>query len=83
MFNQINVLPLDFSLLSTSPEFFINHIFFLDLSYPVSQYLMARYLTAVRQEVNNLNSSVVVQELELVTNLALYVLCEAKVTNTS
>ena len=31
-----------------------------------------RYLTAVRQEVNNLDSSVVVQELELAMNLALY-----------
>ena len=29
-------------------------------------------LTAVRQEVNNLDSSVVVQELELAMNLALY-----------
>ena len=33
---------------------------------------MIRDLTAVRQEVNNLDSSVVVQELELVMNLALY-----------
>ena len=29
-------------------------------------------LTAVRQEVNNLDSSVVLQELELTMNLALY-----------
>ena len=29
------------------------------------------FLTAVRQEVNNLESSVVVQELELAINLAL------------
>ena len=33
---------------------------------------MTRDLTAVRQEVNNLDSSVVVQELELAMNLALY-----------
>ena len=33
---------------------------------------MTRYLTAVRQDVNNLDSSVVVQELELALNLALY-----------
>ena len=33
---------------------------------------MTRDLTAVRQEVNNLDSSVVVQELELALNLALY-----------
>ena len=65
--------PLDFSLLSTSPEFFIDqNIFFLDLSNTVSKYLMTRDLTAVRQEVNNLDSSVVVQELELAMNLALY-----------
>ena len=36
---------------------------------------MTRYLTAVRQEVNNLDNSVVVQELGLALNLALY--CEA------
>ena len=35
-------------------------------------YLMARDLKAVRQEVNNLDSSVVVQELELALHLALY-----------
>ena len=33
---------------------------------------MTRDLTAVRQEVNNLDSSVVVQELDLAMNLALY-----------
>ena len=33
---------------------------------------MTRDLTAVRQDVNNLDSSVVVQELELPMNLALY-----------
>ena len=34
------------------------------------------FLTAVRHEVNNLESSVVVQELELAINLALYVFME-------
>ena len=33
---------------------------------------MTRDLTAVRQEVHNLDSSVVVQELDLAMNLALY-----------
>ena len=33
---------------------------------------MTRDLTAVRQEVNNLDSSAVVHELELAMNLALY-----------
>ena len=52
---------------------FIDHIiFFLDLSYTVSKYQMTRDLTAVRQKVINLDSSVVVQELELAMNLALY-----------
>ena len=65
--------PLDFSLLSTSPEFLIDqNIFFLDLSYTVTYYLMTRNLTAVRQEVNNLNSSNVVQGLKLAMTLALY-----------
>ena len=63
----------DFSLLSTSPDFFIDqNIFFSDLSYTVSQYLMTQDLTAVMQEVNNSDSSVVVQELELAMNIALY-----------
>ena len=34
------------------------------------------FLTAVRHEVNNLESSVVLQELELAINLALYVFME-------
>ena len=38
-----------------------------DLSYSFLQYLM----TSVRNEVNNLESSVVVQELEIAINLAL------------
>ena len=63
--------PISFSLLSTSPEFFIDqNIFFLDLSYTVSQYFMTLALMAVRQEVNNFESSVVVQELEFSMNLA-------------
>ena len=41
------------------------------LSYTFSQYLITCFLTAVRHEVNNLESSVVVQELELAINLAL------------
>ena len=63
---------LDCWLLSTSPGYFIDqNIFFLELSYTFSKCLMARDLTAVRQEVNNFDSSVVVQELELAMNLAL------------
>ena len=62
--------PLSFSLLSTSPEFFIDqNIYFPDLSYTVSQYFMTLDLMAVRQEVNNFESSVVVQELEFAMNL--------------
>ena len=65
--------PLDFNLLSTSPEYLTDqNIFFLDLSYTVLYYLITRDLTAVRQTVNNLDSSVVVQELELAMQLALY-----------
>ena len=48
-----------------------DHIF-PDLSYTVSQYFMTLALMAVRQEVNNYESSVVVQELEFAMNLALY-----------
>ena len=36
------------------------------------------FLTAVRHEVNNLECSVVVQELELAINLALYVFMELR-----
>ena len=50
--------------------FIDQNIFFLDLSYTVSKYFMTRDLAAVRQEVNNLDSSIVVQELELAINLA-------------
>ena len=63
--------PLHFNLLSTLLEFFIDQNQFLfEVSYTVSQYLID--LIAVRQEVNNLESSVVVQELEFAINLALY-----------
>ena len=64
--------PLSFSLLSTSLDFFHRpeHIF-PDLSYTVSQYFMTLSLTAVRQEVNNFESFIVVQELEFAMNLAL------------
>ena len=43
---------------------------FPDISYTVSQYFMTLAL-AVRQEVNNFESFVVVQELEFAMNLAL------------
>ena len=63
--------PLSFSLLSTSLEFFIDqNIFFSDLSYTVSKYFMTSALMSVRQEVNNFESSKVVQELEFAMNLA-------------
>ena len=63
--------PLNFTLLITSPEFLIDQKKFLpDLSYTFSQYLMTRVLIAMTQEVNNLDSSVVVHELELAINLA-------------
>ena len=52
-----------------------------DLSYIVSQYLITRYLTAVRQDVNSLENEAAVQELEFAINLALSILSEAKVTN--
>ena len=46
--------PLDFSLSRPSVEFLIDqNIFFLDLSYTLSQYLITWILIAVRQEVNN------------------------------
>ena len=76
--------PLSFSLLSTSPECFIDqNIFFTDLSYTGSQYCMTSALMAVRQDVNKFESSVVVQELDLAMNLAYTVFHEALVTNTS
>ena len=42
------------------------------LSYKVSLYFTTLALMAVRQEVNNFESPVVVQELEFAMNLALY-----------
>ena len=63
-------MALSFS--KTSPEFLIDQNRFLpDLSYTFSQYLTKCFLTAVRHEVNNLERSVVVQELELAVYLAL------------
>ena len=41
------------------------------------------FLTAVKHEVNNLESSVVVQELELAINIALYGFYGVKVTSTT
>ena len=53
-------------------RFFYMNIFSPDLSYTVSQYFMTLALMAVRQEVDNFESSVVVQKLEFAMNLALY-----------
>ena len=54
-----------FNLSKISPELLIDqNRVFSDLSYTFSQYLIACFLTAVRHEVNNLESYVVVQELE-------------------
>ena len=51
------------SLSKISPEFFIDQNRFLsDLSYTFSNYLITCFLTAVRHEVNNLESSFVLQE---------------------
>ena len=51
------------SLSKISPEFLIDQNRFLpDLSYTFSQYLITCFLTAVRHEVNNLETSVVVQD---------------------
>ena len=58
------------SLSKISPEFSIDQNRFLP---DLSQYLITQFLTAVRHEVNNLESSVVVQELELAINLAVKV----------
>ena len=46
-------------------------MFLPGLSYSILQYLVTIFLTAVRHEVNILESSVVAQELELAINLAL------------
>ena len=59
--------------LSNTSEFLIEEKRFLpDISYAFLQYLIACFLIAVRQNVTNLESSVVVQELELAIYLALY-----------
>ena len=66
--------PLDFSLLNTSSELLIDqNICLPDLSLNCSQYVITGVQIAVRQEVNNLESLVVVQELGLAINLALYI----------
>ena len=63
----------DFSLCNTSHEFFIvQKRFLLDLSQTFAQYLITCFLIVVRQEVRNFDSSVVVHELELAINRALY-----------
>ena len=63
---------LDFNLFKTSFDFFIDQNRFLpDLSKTLSQYLITCFLMAVRLEVNNLESSAVVQELEFTINRAL------------
>ena len=63
---------MDFNLFKTSFEFFIDLNRFLpDLSKTLSQYFITCFLMAVRHEVNNLESSVVVQELEFAINRAL------------
>ena len=54
-----------------SPDFLIDQNRFLQhLLYTVFTILDKMFLTAVRHKVNNLESSVVVQELELAINLA-------------
>ena len=60
---RLVTFQISFSLLSTSPEFFYRpeHIF-PDLPYTVSQFFMTLALMAVRQEVNNFDSSVVVYQ---------------------
>ena len=64
---------LAFSLSKISFEFLSDqNRILLDLSYTFSKYLIT-CLIAVRDEDNNLVRSVVVQELELALNLALYV----------
>ena len=60
------------SVSKTSPEFLIEQNRLLpDLSYTFFTVLNNMFLTAVRHVVNNLESSVVVQELYLAINLAL------------
>ena len=62
--NARNILG--FSLFKTSFESLMDLNRFLpDLSYTLSQYLITCFLVEVRQEVNNLESSVVVKQLKL------------------
>ena len=63
---------LNFNLFKTSFEFFIDQNRFLpDFSKTLSQYFITCLLMPVRHEGNNLESSVVVQELEFAINRAL------------
>ena len=69
---MLNKASLSLSLSLSLPEFLIDqNRGFPDLSHTFSQYLITCFLTAVRHEVNNLERSVVLQELELAINLAL------------
>ena len=57
-------ITVNFNLLIISPEFLKDQKKFLpDRTYTFSQYLMTRVSTAVRQEVNNIESSAVAHEL--------------------
>ena len=68
---MVALKSLALSISKISPEFLIDQNRFIpDLSYTFSQYLITCFLKAVRHEDNNLESSVVVQELELAINLA-------------
>ena len=75
------------SLSKSSPEFLIDQNRFLpDLSYTFSQYLITCFNSSkigVRHAFNNLESSVVKQELELAISFALYGVYEVKVTCTT
>ena len=63
--------PLNFNLLIASPEVLIDQKnFYLTFHKLFSQYFTAWVLIAVRQEINNLDSSVVVLQFELAINLA-------------
>ena len=65
--------PCDFDLLITSHEFLIDQKrLFSRLSQTFSQYLITRFSIVVRQEVSNLDSSVVEHELELAIIQELY-----------
>ena len=69
---MVALKSLALSVSKNSPEFLIGHNRFLpDLTYTFSQYLITYFLTAALHEVNNLGSSVVVQDLELARHLAI------------